>query len=180
MPILIPIFAIVALAIKLDDGGPVFFVQKRTGYQAKEFSVFKFRTMKVDQGIEDERQRAITQDNDPRVTRIGGFMRKTRIDELPQILNILNGTMSWIGPRPEATSLSDWYSEGLAFYKYRFVVRPGVTGWAQVNQGHVAGLNEVNEKLKYDFYYIKHFSPWLDLLIVLRTIRIVISGFGAK
>jgi lipopolysaccharide/colanic/teichoic acid biosynthesis glycosyltransferase len=88
--------------------------------------------------------------------------------------------MSWIGPRPEAVVLSRWYDAELAFYPYRHIVRPGITGWAQVNQGHVADVDEVHEKLHYDFYYIKNFSPWLDLVIVMRTIRIMLTGFGAK
>ena len=117
---------------------------------------------------------------DARITRIGTFLRRTRIDELPQILNILRGEMSWIGPRPEALPLSRWYEAELPFYHYRHIVRPGITGWAQVNQGHVTALNDALEKLHYDFYYIKNFSPWLDFIIVMRTLTIVVTGFGAR
>ena len=107
-------------------------------------------------------------------------MRRTRLDELPQIFNILRGEMSWIGPRPEAVSLSAWYEAEIPFYRYRHIVRPGISGWAQVNQGHVADVEDVNEKLQYDFYYIKHLSYWIDIIIVLRTVKVVLSGFGSK
>ncbi|TIP99650.1 MAG: sugar transferase, partial [Mesorhizobium sp.] len=117
---------------------------------------------------------------DTRITRLGQFLRKSRIDELPQAINILRGEMSWIGPRPEALVLSKWYEAELPFYRYRHIVRPGITGWAQVNQGHVAAVDDVLEKLHYDFYYIKNFSPWLDVLIVFRTIRTMLTGFGAR
>ena len=122
----------------------------------------------------------LARDDNERVTRVGNFLRRSRIDELPQILNILKGEMSWIGPRPEAAILSSWYTGEIPFYRYRHVVKPGISGWAQVNQGHVAQVDEVHRKLHYDFYYIKYFSPWLDLLIVFRTIRTMASGFGSR
>ena len=122
----------------------------------------------------------MTQDNDVRITRIGGVLRQTRIDELPQIFNVLKGQMSWIGPRPEAEVLSRWYEDNIPFYRYRHIVRPGITGWAQVNQGHVAELEDVTSKLHYDFYYIKNFSPWIDMLIVVRTAWTMLTGFGAR
>lgn len=183
---LLPLFVVpgllVALAIKADSPGPVFFQQIRRGYRGEIFHVLKFRTMqhKPSASSESARNSAITQTRDPRITRVGYFLRRTRIDELPQIWNIVRGEMSWIGPRPEAIALSDWYMAELPFYTYRHVVRPGITGWAQVNQGHVADLDGVHEKLHYDFFYIKNFSAWLDLLITWRTIGIVFSGFGAK
>lgn len=142
------------------------------GYRGNVFTLYKFRTMTTEfDTTQSERDRAITQDDDRRITRLGRFLRRTRIDELPQMINILRGEMSWIGPRPEAVPLSEWYEKELPFYRYRHIVRPGISGWAQVMQGHVAAPNEVLEKLHYDFYYIKNFSPWLDLLIVLKTIR---------
>ncbi|MEZ5695784.1 MAG: exopolysaccharide biosynthesis polyprenyl glycosylphosphotransferase [Sphingomonadaceae bacterium] len=180
LPVLLPLFALVALAIKLDSSGPVIFRQERMGERGKPFRVIKFRTMTDTQDRSDARASAITQSGDQRITRIGGFLRRTRIDELPQIFNVLAGQMSWIGPRPEALALSQWYDASLPFYAYRHIVKPGITGWAQVNQGHVAELPEVHDKLRYDFFYIKNFSAWLDLLILARTLRVVASGFGAK
>jgi lipopolysaccharide/colanic/teichoic acid biosynthesis glycosyltransferase len=128
----------------------------------------------------DPRAAAITDDDDDRITRVGSVLRHSRLDELPQIWNILRGQMSWIGPRPEAEILSHWYVKELPFYRYRHVVKPGISGWAQVNQGHVAEVDEVNRKLQYDFYYIKYFSPWLDILILVRTIRTMLTGFGSR
>ena len=119
-------------------------------------------------------------DDDKRITKVGRVLRNLRLDELPQIINILKWQMSWIGPRPEAEVLSVWYTSELPFYRYRHVVKPGISGWAQVNQGHVAEVEEVNRKLQYDFYYIKYFSPWLDLLILLRTIKTMLTGFGSR
>jgi len=112
--------------------------------------------------------------------RVGGFLRRVRLDELPQIFNVLRGEMSLIGPRPEAVPLSRWYESELPFYFYRHIVRPGISGWAQVHQGHVTDLDAVHQKLTYDFYYIKNFSAWLDILIALRTIPTMLSGFGSK
>ena len=122
----------------------------------------------------------MTKQGDPRVTRLGRWLRLTRIDEVPQIINILRGEMSWIGPRPEALVLSQWYERELPFYRYRHIVIPGITGWAQVNQGHVSEVGDVHEKLHYDFYYIKNFSPWLDVVILLRTIETMLTGSGAR
>jgi len=108
------------------------------------------------------------------------LLRKYRIDELPQIVNILRGEMSWIGPRPEALPLAEWYERELAFYSYRHIVRPGITGWAQVQQGNVAKPDLVKYKLHFDFYYIKNFSPWLDIVIGVMTLRTILTGFGAR
>jgi lipopolysaccharide/colanic/teichoic acid biosynthesis glycosyltransferase len=126
------------------------------------------------------RAAAITAADDERITRLGKILRRLRIDELPQIFNILKGEMSWIGPRPEAQVLSQWYTSEIPFYRYRHVVKPGISGWAQVNQGHVADVNSVYTKLQYDFYYIKYFSPWLDALIFFRTLKTMLTGFGAR
>ncbi|RWK55830.1 MAG: polyprenyl glycosylphosphotransferase [Mesorhizobium sp.] len=175
-----PFLLFVAAAIKFDSAGPVLFRQKRMGYRGKIYEVYKFRTMKLGTPVGDEKEEAITKAGDARITRLGQFLRKSRIDELPQAFNILRGEMSWIGPRPEALVLSKWYEAELPFYRYRHIVRPGITGWAQVNQGHVAAVDDVLEKLHYDFYYIKNFSPWLDVLIVFRTIRTMLTGFGAR
>ncbi|MER8479328.1 sugar transferase [Mesorhizobium sp. M1163] len=175
-----PLLLLVAIAIKVDSPGPALFRQKRTGYQGLPYEVYKFRTMRLSASISDEKEAAITKAGDERITRLGQLLRKSRIDELPQAFNILRGEMSWIGPRPEALVLSKWYEAELPFYRYRHIVRPGITGWAQVNQGHVAAVDDVLEKLHYDFYYIKNFSPWLDFLIVLRTIKTMLTGFGAR
>ncbi|WP_284123838.1 sugar transferase [Parerythrobacter aestuarii] len=183
LPFCLVAFAIIGLVIKLDSRGGVFFIQDRMGFRGQTFRMVKFRTMRDRGPIEDEEERrkdAMTQDGDARVTRVGRLLRKTRLDELPQIFNVLNGEMSWIGPRPEAAELSAWYESELPFYSYRHIVRPGMTGWAQVNQGHVTDLDDVNAKLRYDFYYVKNISLWLDMLIALKTIRIVFGGFGAK
>ncbi|MEM7689127.1 MAG: sugar transferase [Pseudomonadota bacterium] len=183
---LLPFMAVLALAIWAQDRETPFFVQTRTGLGGRPFRMYKFRSMTtcavVSDAVSDERARddAITQDDDARITRIGGFIRKYRIDELPQLFNVLKGEMSLIGPRPEANALADWYEENLAFYAYRNILKPGLTGWAQVNQGHVATLEDIDVKLQYDFYYIKYFSFWLDVLIVMRTIHTIATGFGSK
>ena len=179
LPIAIAIIGFCAVLIKRDSAGPVFFRQRRIGFRGVEFDVVKLRTM-TDGHDGEDRHLSITQSGDGRITRIGALLRRSRLDELPQIYNILRGEMSWIGPRPEAVSLSKWYESEIPFYRYRHMVRPGISGWAQVNQGHVAEIGEVDEKLQYDFYYVKNLSYWLDIVIVLRTIKVVFSGFGAK
>ncbi len=175
LPSALLILGVVAVAIRLEDGGPVFFRQRRTGYRGHDFSMLKFRTMRHGVG-----GKAFTEPDDPRITRIGRFLRRYRIDELPQIVNVLRGEMSWIGPRPESTELATRYEQAIPFYSYRHIVRPGITGWAQVNQGNVAEVAAATEKLHYDFFYIKYFSPWLDFLIALRTIRTVLTGHGVR
>ncbi|MDQ3143738.1 MAG: sugar transferase [Pseudomonadota bacterium] len=177
--VLLPMVAI-GIAIRIDSRGPALFRQRRIGQAGRPITVYKFRTMRIDLSDEDERAAAMTGDRDLRITRIGGYLRRTRIDELPQIINILKGEMSWIGPRPEAAVLSTWYTGEIPFYRYRHVVRPGISGWAQVSQGHVAHVDEVHEKLQFDFFYIKYFSPWLDTLIVFRTIKTMMNGFGSR
>ena len=180
LPFALLVLILVAVAVKLDSRGPVVFRQARMGYRGRTFTVYKIRSM-IDTGNEPGgREQSMTLQGDARITRVGRFIRRTRLDELPQIFNILRGEMSWIGPRPEALSLSEWYDAELPFYRYRHIVRPGLTGWAQVNQGHVAEIAEVQEKLQNDFFYIKFFSPWLDMLIVLKTIKAVLTGFGAR
>lgn len=178
--LLAPLLISIALAVRLDSPGPVIFRQTRVGYRGQLFTVYKFRTMAATSPGMPELDAAKTQTEDKRITRIGGFLRRSRLDELPQILNILKGEMSWIGPRPEAHVLSSWYEAQIPFYRYRHIVRPGLTGWAQVNQGHVAEVEDVRNKLYLDFYYIKNFSLWIDLLIIARTIQTILTGFGAK
>jgi lipopolysaccharide/colanic/teichoic acid biosynthesis glycosyltransferase len=179
LPVALPFMLLVGIAIRLDSKGPALFRQKRVGHAGQLITVYKFRTMyTVD--VDDERSAAMTRDGDDRITRVGAVLRKLRIDELPQMFNILKWEMSWIGPRPEAEVLSVWYTSEIPFYRYRHVVKPGISGWAQVNQGHVAQVDEVHRKLQYDFYYIKYFSPWLDILILFRTIKTMLSGWGAR
>lgn len=177
-PLLVIPIGIIGIMIRLDSPGPSLFRQKRMGYRGEVFEVVKFRTMRVrSAGDADD---PVTKTEDNRVTRLGRVLRRTRIDELPQLWNVLKGEMSLIGPRPEALELSYWYDRELPFYAYRHIVRPGITGWAQINQGHVAALDDVLVKLQYDFYYIKHFSAWIDILIAMRTVVIMTSGFGSK
>jgi lipopolysaccharide/colanic/teichoic acid biosynthesis glycosyltransferase len=178
---LVPFFLIVTIIIRLDSKGPAFFRQERVGYQGESFTVIKFRTMRIDMvGNGAALDAAMTQENDPRITKLGSFLRRTRIDELPQVINVALGQMSWIGPRPEAAVLSHHYEKKIPFYRYRHIVPPGISGWAQVSQGHVTDVDDVREKLQFDFYYIKNFSPWLDLLIVAKTIKTMLTGFGSK
>jgi lipopolysaccharide/colanic/teichoic acid biosynthesis glycosyltransferase len=178
--VLSPALLLVGLAIRLESPGPAIFRQTRVGFRGQLFRVYKFRTMRHGGGPGDTLASAVTTDTDPRITRLGKFLRRTRIDELPQLFNVLKGEMSWIGPRPETAPLSNFYDKQLSFYRYRNIVRPGISGWAQVNQGHVTGADETLEKLHYDFYYIKNFSPWLDVLIAFKTVGIVVSGFGSR
>ncbi|TRD11404.1 sugar transferase [Erythrobacter insulae] len=183
LPFLLCAFVIIALLIRLDSKGNPFFIQERVGFRGETFRMLKFRTMKPRGPITDageQRDDAMTKSDDDRITRLGRFLRKTRIDELPQVFNILRGEMSWIGPRPEAKALSQWYESELPFYSYRHIVRPGITGWAQVTQGHVTEVSDVNSKLRFDFYYVKNISLWLDFLIVLKTFRVIFTGNGAK
>lgn len=175
-PVFLPTIAVAALLIKLDSPGTAFFSQKRVGYRGRLFTIHKLRTMHVGAQLQSQ----FTMAADGRITLVGAFLRKFRIDELPQIWNIARGEMSWIGPRPEAVALADEYESSIPFYSFRHVLRPGITGWAQVNQGNVAELAAATEKLQFDFYYIKHFSPWLDMLIAAKTIRTVLTGFGAR
>jgi lipopolysaccharide/colanic/teichoic acid biosynthesis glycosyltransferase len=179
LPIAVPIMIVSAVAVRLDSPGPALFRQKRIGHAGRSITVYKFRTMREVE-VEDERSAAMTKDGDDRVTKVGRLLRNLRLDELPQIINILKWEMSWIGPRPEAQVLSVWYTGEIPFYRYRHVVKPGISGWAQVNQGHVAEVNQVHRKLQYDFYYIKYFSPWLDVLIFFRTIKTMLTGWGAR
>ena len=184
LPLFVPLLLVAAIAIKLDSRGPILFRQERVGFRTRRFKVLKFRTMRARYDVNDDNSRdvkaAMTAGDDERITRVGRWLRRSRIDELPQIWNILRGDMSWIGPRPEALSLSEWYANEIPFYAYRHIVRPGISGWAQVNQGHVTDLEDIHTKLQYDFFYVKHFSYWLDIIVAVRTVAVVFNGFGAK
>jgi sugar transferase (PEP-CTERM system associated) len=173
-----PLFPILAILIKLDSPGPVFFKQLRVGEMENEFYVYKFRTMAHD--AEKNTGAVWAQLNDPRVTRIGQFMRKTRLDEIPQLINVFNGEMSLIGPRPERMAFVERLKESIPFYSTRHLIKPGVTGWAQVCYPYGASDEDALEKLRYDLYYIKNYSIWLDFKIIFDTIRVVTSGFGGR
>lgn len=173
----LPFFPFVAVAVKLSSKGPIFFSQTRVGLDNQNFNVYKFRTMFTD--AESKGARWATKD-DPRVTRLGGFLRKTRIDEVPQLWNVLRGDMSFVGPRPERPEFTSWLAQELPFYSLRHMIRPGLTGWAQVRYGYGATLAESREKLAYDLYYLKHKSMGLDLLIMFETIKTIIRRRGAQ
>jgi putative colanic acid biosynthesis UDP-glucose lipid carrier transferase len=164
----LPLFLITAVAVKLDSSGPIIFRQRRSGFNSKEFVIFKFRTMTV---LEDGP--IITQAcrDDLRVTRIGRFLRRLSLDELPQLYNVLRGDMSLVGPRPHALAHDDEYKVHIANYAFRHHVKPGMTGLAQVNglRGETASLEQMVERVKFDLWYINNWSPGLDLNILLRT-----------
>ena len=173
----LPFFPFVALAIKLSSKGPIFFSQTRVGLENRTFKVHKFRTMFVD--AEAKGAKWATK-NDPRVTRLGSFLRKTRIDEVPQLWNVLRGEMSFVGPRPERPEFTSWLAQEIPFYNLRHMVRPGLTGWAQVRYSYGSTLAESREKLCYDLYYLKHKSMGLDFLIMFETIKTIVRRRGAQ
>ncbi|MFA6286215.1 MAG: exopolysaccharide biosynthesis polyprenyl glycosylphosphotransferase [Opitutaceae bacterium] len=169
----LPLLGAAALAIKIEDGGPVFFRQNRIGRNRVPFPLFKLRTMRTTQGGD-----LYTQKNDSRITRMGGFLRNSRIDEIPQLLNVFRGEMSLIGPRAEWDKLVVGYEAKIPCYHFRHLVKPGITGWAQINYPYGANLEDTLRKLEYDLYYIRHFSFVLDASIVLKTIHVMLFGKG--
>lgn len=177
LPIVLPVLAAFAVLIRMDSPGPAFFVQKRMGYRGRVFNCYKLRSMRVDA---HKLGPSFTSADDPRVTRIGRFIRKYRVDELPQIFNILKGEMSWIGPRPEAVNLAIDYGRHIPYYAFRHSVKPGITGWAAIRQGNVAEVDEATRKLRHDFFYIKNISASLDAFIAVKTAWIVFTGFGSR
>lgn len=174
--IVIPFLPLIALLIKLDSRGPVLYSQMRIGKGSKPFRVWKLRTMAADA---DKNNVYWTIEKDSRITRLGKALRKIRLDELPQFINILKGDMSFVGPRPEAVSLVDMYAKEIPYYSERHMVTPGVTGWAQINYPYGNSIEDTRQKLMYDFYYIKNRNFTLDTMIFLRTIRTVLTGKGA-
>ncbi len=177
LPIVLPLIGLIALLIRLDSPGPAFFWQERVGKAGKIFCMVKFRTMDIsdDQGTP---RFAVAEDH--RITRLGRWLRRFRLDELPQIWNVLRGEMSLIGPRPEQVPFAHLFAREIPLYPCRHLVKPGISGWAQVNQGYAAGPDETRIKLAYDLYYVKHCSFWLDALIALRTPRTIQTGHGAR
>lgn len=177
LPFVLPVLGLICLLIRLDSTGPAFFVQKRVGYRGRLFNCYKLRSMHVNAHLMGP---SFTTSEDPRITRVGRFIRKYRFDELPQIFNILKGEMSWIGPRPEALQLAMEYERHIPYYAFRHSVKPGLTGWAAIRQGNVAEVTEATRKLRNDFFYIKNISASLDAFITVKTMWIVLTGFGSR
>jgi exopolysaccharide biosynthesis polyprenyl glycosylphosphotransferase len=174
--ILLVVFPFVALAIKLDSPGPIFYKQERVGQYGAKFNVYKFRSMVQNAERNGKAQWAVK--GDARITKVGYFIRKTRLDELPQVLNVLRGEMSMVGPRPERYQFIKELQKEIPFYRTRLAAKPGLTGWAQINYGYGSTVEDALIKLQYDLYYLKHWSPWLDLKILLRTFSVVLKMQG--
>ena len=173
----LPIIAVTAAAIFLESGGPVLYQQERVGRRGRVFTLLKFRSMRQDA----EANGAVwALKNDMRVTRIGSFIRRTRIDELPQLINVLKGDMSFVGPRPERPQFVAELSQAIPFYDLRHYVKPGITGWAQILYPYGASINDAREKLQYDLYYLKNYSIFLDINILLQTIQVILWRKGAR
>jgi len=173
----LPLCLLVALAIKLDSSGPVFYRQERVGQDGKTFTMLKFRSMRNDAEENGPKRAAI---NDDRITRVGRFIRKYRLDEIPQMINVLKGDMSFIGPRPERPIFVDKFAKEIPYYPQRHVVKPGISGWAQIRYPYGASKEDALEKLKYDLYYIRHFSIFFDISIILETGKVVLLGKGSR
>ena len=170
--VLSPLLALIALAIKLDSPGPVLFVQDRVGLRGRTLRLLKFRTMRPVERSTSEWVR----ENGDRITRVGKWLRRYRLDELPQFVNVLRGELNLVGPRPHPVSNFELFMQNIPYYWLRSTVRPGLTGWAQVRQGYANCLEEETEKMRFDLYYIKHMSAWLDLGILCRTVQTIVSG----
>lgn len=177
LPLILPLVIITSVLIKIDSPGKVFFPQERVGFQGKIFRMLKFRSM-TENNEEDSFSFASKQDE--RTTRIGRIIRKLHIDELPQFWNVLVGDMSLIGPRPEQIGFTEKYNKVIPAYKYRNIIRPGITGWAQVNSGYADTTDTNRLKLEYDLFYVNKISLWLDLLIIFKTIKILLTTEGAR
>jgi sugar transferase (PEP-CTERM system associated) len=173
-----PVILLTAIAIKMESKGPAFFIQTRVGRYNLPFNLFKLRSMREDAEVGGKAVWA--QENDPRITRVGRFIRNTRVDELPQAWNVLKGDMSFVGPRPERPSFVEELEKDLKYYAERHMVKPGITGWAQINYPYGASLEDARHKLEYDLYYAKNYTPFLDILILLQTLRVVLWSDGAR
>ena len=173
-----PLLAAIAVAIRLDSPGPVLFVQTRVGLRGRVFRLLKFRTM-TPRPAETPASEWV-RDNSHRITRVGAWLRRFRLDELPQFVNVVRGDLNLIGPRPHPVCNFELFSSSIPYYSLRSLVRPGLTGWAQVRQGYANGLEEETEKMRYDLYYIKHMSAAMDLRILARTVRVVLAGDGSS
>jgi sugar transferase (PEP-CTERM system associated) len=176
--LMLPIIPLVALAVKLTSPGPAFYRQKRVGKNGVVFNCYKFRTMRAD--AEADSGPTWASDSDPRITAVGHFLRIVRLDEIPQLWNVLRGDMNFVGPRPERPEFETPLAKEIPYYYLRRVIRPGITGWAQINCGYGASVEQSKEKMRYDLYYTKNMSLTLDLLIIFQTIKTVIFGRGAR
>lgn len=176
--ILSPLMFIIAVLIKLDAKGSVFFKQERVGKNEKEFTIYKFRTMVND--AEKDTGPVWTQSHDARITRVGKILRKARLDEIPQMINVLKGEMSFVGPRPEREFFINELKKQIPYYSNRHAVKPGITGWAQVRYNYGSSLEDAIEKLRYELYYIKNMSFFLDMLIIIETVKVMLSGKGGR
>ena len=174
----LPLMLVTALLIKLDSPGPLLFSQVRVGKKENNFKLFKFRTMRAD--AEKQTGAVWAQQNDPRITRVGKFLRKTRVDEIPQLFNVLRGDMSFVGPRPERPEFVEKLKTIIPYYSKRHFIKPGITGWAQVRYPYGSSVEDAVEKLRYDLYYIKNLSPLLDTLVFFETVKVVLFGKGAR
>jgi len=191
--VVLPLWPFIALAIYLESPGEIFFRQRRAGHllafensptggaprpRFQEFLMLKFRSMRPD--AEKLTGVVVASQDDPRITKVGKFLRKTRLDELPQFVNVIRGDMNLVGPRPHPVTNLELFGEEIPYYSLRAAVRPGITGWAQVRLGYANNLEEETEKMRYDLYYIKRLSFWLDLRILFDTVKIVIFGRGSQ
>ena len=174
----LPLLPFVALAIKLTSPGPLLYQQKRVGRAGSVFECYKFRTMRAD--AEADSGPTWAKDDDPRITPVGRFFRRTRIDEIPQLWNVLRGDMTLIGPRPERPEFVEGLAKVIPHYDLRHTIRPGITGWAQIRYRYGSSIEDATEKLRYDLFYVKNMSPGLDVLILLETFKIILLGRGAK
>jgi len=179
MVLLSPILLLIAIAIKLDSSGPVLYRQERVGERSRPFWLLKFRTMRTDAEVGSGPVWA-SAEQDPRVTRVGRWLRMSRLDELPQLLNVLRGEMSFVGPRPERPHFVERLRKVIPYYDERHAVKPGITGWAQIKYRYSATIEEMEEKLEYDLFYIKHMSWIFDLGIAIRTVKVALLGKGAR
>ncbi len=170
------LFPLIAIGLIIDDGFPIIFKQERLGRGGKPYTIYKFPTMRKD--ADNTQTGLVTAQKDPRITPFGKILRKTHLDELPQVINVLKGEMSFVGPRPERSELVRVFQSGVPFYRTRFLVKPGITGWAQIHQGYAETVEETSIKLEYDLYYISHATIWMDLTILLRTVGSVLGFKG--
>jgi lipopolysaccharide/colanic/teichoic acid biosynthesis glycosyltransferase len=177
LPLWLLLSGVIWLAVRIESRGPAIYRQRRVGLHGETFTLYKFRTMALD-AEKDGPQ--FTKPGDDRLTRVGRYLRPSRLDEVPQMWNVLRGHLSLVGPRPERPEFTDGFERTIPFYAYRHLIRPGVTGWAQVSYGYADDDADTIDKLTYDLYYLKHMSPWLDLQVLGQSVWTVLSGFGAR